>query len=79
MGDSRGKALRRLVQLPIRSKVSGDLMMSFNDRIKNAEFVNDIPHFYECQACGLKSHSRKIIIDHQLDDCDHIGYLEDSK
>ena len=53
--------------------------MQFRERILAAEFVNDIPHFYECGACGFKSHSRKIVIEHQLNDCEHIGYLEDSK
>ena len=53
--------------------------MSFNQAIRNGDFVNDIPHFYECSGCGLKSHSRQNIINHQLNDCDHIGYLEDSQ
>ena len=53
--------------------------MEFEARIRNGDFVNDIPHFYECEACGLKSHSRKIIIEHQSNDCNAIGYLEDSK
>lgn len=48
----------------------------FEDRIRNAEFVNDIPHFYTCAACDFKSHSRKAVIDHQLNECDYIGYLE---
>ena len=59
--------------------VMESLKMTFNERISKAEFVNDIPHFYECCACGFKSHSRKIVIEHQLDDCEALGYLEDSK
>lgn len=47
-------------------------------RIRRAEFVNDIPHFYECGACGYTSHSRREVIDHQLNDCTKIGYLEDT-
>ena len=53
--------------------------MKFEDKIKQAKFVNDIPHFYECQACGFKSHSRTLVIEHQLHDCEYIGYYEDSQ
>lgn len=52
-------------------------MVTFNDRIKNAEFVDDISHFYVCEACGWKSNIRQEVIDHQLTDCRHIGYLDD--
>jgi len=54
-------------------------MKGFRERILEGEFVNDIPHFYECDACGFKSHSQKNIIEHQLKNCDYIGYLEDSR
>ncbi len=59
--------------------------MTFNDRIRNAEFVNDISHFYECEACGYKHERRQEVIDHQLGKsaytppCDQIGYLEEVK
>lgn len=53
-------------------------MKTFSQRIQDAEFVNDIPHFYECEACGYKSNIRQEVIDHQLDDCEQIGYLEEA-
>lgn len=53
--------------------------MSLNKRIRNREFIDDIPHFYACKACGFKSCIGKEVIDHQLNDCEHIGYFEDQK
>ena len=51
--------------------------MTFEQKIRQGIFVDDIPHFYACSACGFKSHSRDLVIEHQLNDCEQIGYYED--
>ena len=53
--------------------------MSLNKRILDREFIDDIPHFYACRACGFKSCIGQEVIDHQLNDCEQIGYFEDQK
>ena len=53
--------------------------MNLNERIINKEFIDDIPHFYACRACSFKSCIGQEVIDHQLNDCEQIGYFEDVK
>jgi hypothetical protein len=53
--------------------------MCLDKRIRDREFIDDIPHFYACRACGFKSCIGQEVIDHQLKDCEQIGYFEDQK
>ena len=40
--------------------------------IENALFIEDIPHFYKCSRCNFKSNQRIDVINHQLQNPDHI-------
>lgn len=52
--------------------------VSFKERIRGGEFVKYLPiGAYSCEGCEFVSGERDAVIQHQLNECEGVGYLED--